>query len=215
MRNSTDGFVLSLLPQQMVETLAWKFRVTSDAVRNGIGSSTTALICGIAERAGDSIFMTRLFNLIHESEKGSVLRSFPDSELGVQAHVSTDLGEAFASMVFGNKQTAVENMVGRVSGLGAFAGRELMSLAASLTLVVLQHQIHDRGLKVSSFAKHMESEAAQTQGMLSVAIKHLLAGGFIPSTDVPLSTVLRRSSLVKEGVLLAGMIVLALAAFLY
>jgi OmpA-OmpF porin, OOP family len=211
--NSIVGTIMRLVPPQVTSSLVSSLDVSSAAVQLGIGTSVVVLIAGIANRASDPLFMIRLFDLARESDTNSVLRNLPDVARGASPSLVTERGSQLASMLFGHDQSTIEYLVGHRSGLGAFAGNQLMLLAAPLTLGVLGLQINDQGLNISSFTNFVSSEAEKISGILPAGTRSLLSGPSIPSATGTATTKAKRSGMMKDALPLFGLLSLVLMAW--
>ncbi len=130
---TTVGSVLSLLTRGITNSLAHRFGGTPAAVQTGIGTCANAIVVGAANRSSDTTLMARIFDLARNSTIGSLPGNLRDIALGTGAPAAEEQSQQLVALIFRNKKSDVEKMIGRFSGLGAFAGSELMSIAAPLT----------------------------------------------------------------------------------
>jgi OOP family OmpA-OmpF porin len=174
--------IMNLLTRQVTTSLADRLGASPAAVQTGIGTSVAALLAGIANRAGDSSFVSQVFNLVKSSNTQDILKTLPNLASGAGASSpATQQGLKLSSLLLGDQQSSIENFIGRQSGLTADAGRELMSLAAPLTAGFLGQQIRDTGLTSSSFANVIRSEAFKIQGFLPAGLPNLLSAVSVPA----------------------------------
>jgi OOP family OmpA-OmpF porin len=174
--------IMNLLTRQVTTSLADRLGASPAAVQTGIGTSVAALLAGIANRAGDSSFVSQVFNLVKSSNTQDILNTLPNLASGAGASSpATQQGLKLSSLLLGDQQSSIENFIGRQSGLTADAGRELMSLAAPLTAGFLGQQIRDTGLTSSSFANMIRSEAFKIQGFLPAGLPNLLSAVSVPA----------------------------------
>jgi OOP family OmpA-OmpF porin len=174
--------IMNLLTRQVTTSLADRLGASPAAVQTGIGTSVAALLAGIANRAGDSSFVSQVFNLVKSSNTQDILNTLPNLASGAGASSSaTQQGLKLSSLLLGDQQSSIENFIGRQSGLTADAGRDLMSLAAPLTAGFLGQQIRDTGLTSSSFANMIRSEAFKIQGFLPAGLPNLLSAVSVPA----------------------------------
>lgn len=173
--------VLGLVSPQVANTLATRLGVSAVNIQSALGSSVATLLGGIAHHSDDSAFMGRVFNLANGSNTQNIFSNLTNLALGVSTSHAAEQGMKLTSLLFGNQQSSVESLIGHRSGLGSAAGRELMTLAAPLTVGFLGQQIRDRGLTPASFAGFFSSEASKLQGMMPVGLSTLLAGASMPS----------------------------------
>jgi OmpA-OmpF porin, OOP family len=206
---------MNLLTRQVTSSLAERLGASPSAVQTGIGTSVAALLAGIANRAGDSGFVSQIFNLARSTDTQNILNTLPNLASGAPTSSPTmEGGLKLSSLVLGNQQSHIENFIGRQSGLTADAGRELMSLAAPLTAGFLGHQIRGTGLSSSSFADMIRSEASKIQGFLPAALPNLLPAVSIPAALGTAETTARDGGGRKVLYALIGPLLLGLIAWL-
>lgn len=209
-----DGIMERVTPQ-LANTLATRLGVSATAVQSGIGTSVAALLTGIANRAGDSGFIGRIFNLASNSNTQNIFNSVPNLALGASASHATEQGLKLTSLLFGSQHTSVENMIGRQSGLGAAAGSDLMAIAAPLTVGFLGQHIRDMGFAPSSFAGAIGSEVSKLQGILPPSLASLLASPSLSALATPVQEIGTASGGGKKGIfILIALLVLALLGWL-
>jgi OOP family OmpA-OmpF porin len=207
--------ILNLLTRQVTSSLADRLGASPSAVHTGIGTSVAALLAGIANRTGDSVFVSQVFNLLKGANTQNILNTLPNLASGAAASSPTmKQGLDLSSLVLGGQQAHIENFIGRQSGLSVEAGRELMSLAAPLTAGFLGNQIRDAGLNSSSFAVMIRAEASRIQGFLPAGLPNLLSALSIPAALGTAETTARNDGGRKLIYALIGLLLLALIAWL-
>jgi OmpA-OmpF porin, OOP family len=207
--------IMNLLTRQVTTSLADRLGASPSAVQTGIGTSVAALLAGIANRTGDSGFVSQAFNLLKGANTQNILNTLPNLASGAAASSPTmKQGLDLSSLVLGGQQAHIENFIGRQSGLTAEEGRELMSLAAPLTAGFLGNQIRDAGLNASSFAVMIRAEASRVQGFLPAGLPNLLSAVSIPAALGTAETTARNSGGRKVIYALIGLLLLALIAWL-
>ena len=225
MANSMVESIMNLVTPQLASSLASKLGASPTAVQSGLGTGIAALLGGLASRAGDSGFMSQIFNMVSGSNSQNILSSLPNLISGAGGPVA-EQGSKLTSLLFGGQQSKVEGLIGQQSGLGAGAGSMLMSLAAPLVTGFLGQQIRDKGLSASSFASLLSSEGSKIQGMLPAGLGALLGGGTVAATagaatsavgsSVPKDTVVTREGGgggMKTLLAILGVLLLALIAW--
>jgi outer membrane protein OmpA-like peptidoglycan-associated protein len=206
---------MNLLTRQVTTSLADRLGASPAAVQTGIGTSVAALLAGIANRAGDSSFVSQVFNLVKSSNTQDILKTLPNLASGAGASSpATQQGLKLSSLLLGDQQSSIENFIGRQSGLTADAGRDLMSLAAPLTAGFLGQQIRDTGLTSSSFANMIRSEAFKIQGFLPAGLPNLLSAVSIPAVLGTAKATDGEGGGRKLILTLIGLLLLALIAWL-
>jgi OmpA-OmpF porin, OOP family len=207
--------IMNLLTRQVTTSLADRLRTSPSAVQTGIGTSVAALLAGIANRTGDSSFVTQVFDLLKGANTQNILNTLPNLASGAGASSPTmKQGLNLSSLVLGGQQAHIEDFIGRQSALTAEAGRELMSLAAPLAAGFLGNQIRDTGLTSSSFAVMIRAEASRIQGFLPAGLPNLLSAVSIPAALGTAEATARNGSGRKVIYVLIGIVLLALIAWL-
>src|SRR5512141_2750408 len=94
MIDSLTGFI----SPQLVNSLASHLGESSDAVESGLQGGAAAMLGGIANHAGDSGFLERIFGLIKGSATDPIISSGLSSVLGGRQETGVaDLGSRFIS----------------------------------------------------------------------------------------------------------------------
>jgi OmpA-OmpF porin, OOP family len=207
--------IMNLLTRQVIVSLADRIGASPAAVQMGMGSSIAALLAGIANRAGDSGFVSHIFNLVKTSNTQGILNTLPNLASGAgPSSPAAEQGLKLSSMVLRDQQSQVESLIGRQSGLTADAGRELMSLAAPLTAGFLGQQVRDAGLTPSSFADMVRSEVSKIKGQLPAGLAILLSVVSVPAAFDTARATTGEGGGRKVILALIGLLFLALIAWL-
>jgi OOP family OmpA-OmpF porin len=207
--------ILNLLTRQVTSSLAERLEVSPPDVQMGIGSSVAALLAGIASRAGDSRFVSQVFQMVKAADTQNILDALPNLASGTGASSRVmELGSRLSSLLLRGQQSHVEELIGLQSVLATGAGREFMSLAAPLTAGFLGHEIRDTGLTPSAFADMIRREAAKIQGFLPLGFPRALSPVPIPGTLTTPAATAGESVGRKVGYTLIGLLLLALIAWL-
>jgi outer membrane protein OmpA-like peptidoglycan-associated protein len=125
-----------------------------------------------------------------------------------------ELGSKLSFLLLRGLQSHIEDLIGEQSGLGAGAGRELMSLSAPLTAGFLGHEIRHTGLTPSAFADMIRYEAAKIQGFLPLGFPRALSPVSIQGTLTTAEATAGEGIGRKVGYTLLGLLLLALIAWL-
>ncbi len=208
--NSIVDSITRLVPSQVISSLALRLGESSFAVQDGIDMSVATLIGGIAHHVGEPGFMMQLFNVVRRSNMSCVLSHLPYLATGASPSFTSEQGTRLASMAFGDRQKSIEYLVENHAGLGAFAGDELMALAAPLTAGFLGQQIEDRNLDVASFSSMIYLEAARIQRALPPGLGSLLSGSSVSSIDGKPISKENDYGRVRASIPLIGLLALAL-----
>lgn len=171
---------MSMLGAEGVSNLASSLGAPEQAVSSGIASSVASMIGGLAKDADNPSFMRQIFDLASNARpevNGPSLASTALSSGSAAPAVAPlmDAGKKFLSMIFGDQQNAVNEAVGRASGLGGGAARQLMGIAAPLLLSVLGRRVREDGLTTSSLRSDLLGEAAGMKHLLPTGLGNLLS----------------------------------------
>jgi OmpA-OmpF porin, OOP family len=207
--------IMNLLTRQVTSSLAERLGASPSDVQMGLGSSVAALLAGTASRAGDSGFVSQIFQMVKTADTQNILDTLPNLASGAGASSpAMELGSKLSSLLLRGQQSHVEDLIGDQSGLAAGAGRELMSLAAPLTAGFLGHEIRETGLTPSAFADRMRYEAAKIQGFLPLGFPRALSPVSIPAALITAEATAEEGIGTKVGYTLIGLLLLALIAWL-
>jgi len=207
--------IMNLLTRQVTSSLAERLGASPSDVQMGLGSSVAALLAGISSRAGDSGFVSQVFQMVKGADTQNILETLPNLASGAGAsYPATELGSKLSSLLLRGQQSHVEDLIGDQYDLAAGAGGELMSLAAPLTAGFLGYEIRDTGLTPSAFADMMRYEAAKIQGFLPLGFPRALFPVSIPGALTTAEAKDGESVGRKVGYTLLGLLLLALIAWL-
>jgi hypothetical protein len=192
--------VMENISPHTVNTLALELGGTTSAVQFGLRAGVASLMNELANYPSASPFMQRLYALAHK------LR--PDNENFAGIHAGLPATE-LTSMLLGNQQAVIEKAVGRHSGIGAYAGSDLLAAITPLTVGELGQRIYRQELDVPAFARLVRAEAARMRGMLPSGT--LRMSGPIPVSLIAPQENTKQHSITKELLLVGGALVLSLA----
>ncbi len=207
--------IMNLLTRQVTSSLADRLGVSPPDVQMGIGSSVAALLAGIASRAGDSGFVSQVFQMVKTADTQNILDTLPNLASGAGASSrAVELGSALSSLLLRGQQSHVEELIGLQSVLTAGAGREFMTVAAPLTAGFLSHEIRGTGLTPSAFGDMIRREAVKIQGFLPLGFPRALSPVAIPVPLIKAQATAGESIGRKVVYTLAGLLLLVLIAWL-
>jgi hypothetical protein len=207
--------IMNLLTQQVTSSLAERLGASPLDVQMGLGSSIAALLAGISSRAGDSRFVTQVFQMVKGADTQNILQTLPNLASGTgESSPGVELGSKLATLLLRGQQSQVEDLIGDQSGLAAGGGSELMSLAAPLTAGFLGYQIRDTGLTPSAFADMMRDEAVKIRGFLPLGFPRILSPVSTPAILTTRKVAAGRGIGRKVGYTLGGLLILALMTWL-
>jgi outer membrane protein OmpA-like peptidoglycan-associated protein len=171
---------MSMLGADGLGNLAGGLGASEQAVSGGIASSVASMIGGLAKHADNPSFMRQVFDLVSNVRSDINVSSLASAALSSGSAAPAvapvmDTGKKFLSMIFGDQQNAVNETLGRASGLGGSAMRQLMVFAAPLLLSVLGRRVREGGLTTSSFRSDLLGQAAGINHLLPTGLGNVFA----------------------------------------
>ena len=206
MTGSIVSSLFSTLDSRRIGEIASHLGESPQAVSSGLESSTASLIGGLANRAGDSTWMSQVFKLVSQAPSNvnipDLVNSVTGSIRGSSATSSLlDSGRDFLSMIFGPNQSSVFDTVGRSTGLRSSVITTLMSMAAPLLMSTLGRVVRETHMNPSGLKDLLISEGEGIRGLLpsgfSESLQGLPALQPTPAADtrpIALGTVAERTS---------------------
>lgn len=180
MASSIVSSIMSMLGADGLGNLAGGLGASEQAVSGGIASSVASMIGGLAKHADNPSFMRQVFDLVSNVRSDINVSSLASAALSSGSAAPAvapvmDTGKKFLSMIFGDQQNAVNETLGRASGLGGSAMRQLMVFAAPLLLSVLGRRVREGGLTTSSFRSDLLGQAAGINHLLPTGLGNVFA----------------------------------------
>jgi hypothetical protein len=207
--------IMNLLTRQVTSSLAERLGASPSDVQMGLGSSIAALLAGISSRAGDSGFVSQVFQMVKTADTQNILDALPNLASGTDtSSPAIELGSKLTFLLLRGQQSHVEDLIGDQFGLAAGAGGELMSLAAPLTAGFLGYEIRGTGLTPAAFADRMRYEAAKIQGFLPLGFPRILSPVSTPANLTKAEAEAGEGIRRKVGYTLIGLLLLALIVWL-
>jgi outer membrane protein OmpA-like peptidoglycan-associated protein len=168
--------------------LASRFGEPAQAVSQGLESSTAALLAGLANKVGDSTWMSQLLKLVSQAPPNvnvSDLTSAVTDPSRASPATSSLLnsGKSFLSLAFGGSQSSIVDAVGRSAGLRPGVVSSLMSVAAPLMMTALGRVVRDDRMNPAGLSKLLVNEAEGIRDVLPAGVSSLFN-----ATPTPLGT---------------------------
>ena len=135
--------------------IASRFGESKEAVSHGLESSTACLLAGLANKAGDSTWISQLFNVVSQAPSNANVSDLTGavadpSRASYATSSFLDSGKKFLSLVFGGNQWSIVDVLGRTAGLRPGVVSSLMSLAAPLMMTALGRLVRNDHMKRGS-----------------------------------------------------------------
>jgi OmpA-OmpF porin, OOP family len=196
--------VIGSVTSQLSGSLGSQLGESSDAIRKGLETGSASILGGIANKAGDTSFINKIFSMATSATSRS-------AAAGAGTSHTSDAASGLLSTVFGSQQSSIIDTIGRVSGLKPGSASGLMTALAPAVLGYLGTHIASSGLNASSFASLLKSEAPSISRVLPAGISFTAPVAQVP----PLATAVVREdkktnwlwpALLLGGLLLAGLL---------
>ena len=180
MTSSIFSSLFSTFDSHIIDDIASRFGQPKEAVSEGLESSTACLLAALANKAGDSTWLSQLFKLVSNSPS-NVSVSDLTSAVVDPSHVSSatssmlESGARFLSLAFGGNQSSILAAVGRSTGLRSGVVSSLMSMAAPLMMSALGRLVRDDHMKPAGLGRLLINEAEGIRDHLPAGVSTLLS----------------------------------------
>src|SRR5262249_24018953 len=214
MANSMLESILGMFTPDMQQALASRLGESPTGVQSGVSAATATTLSGLADRAGDSGFLSQIIGLLAGGTGQNILASLPSIASSGPSGTVGELINRFLTLVFGTQQGQAESAITQYAGLSSGAGLGLLKMAAPLVLGYFA-RLHAAGsLTTSSLGSALRDEASNLQGYLRVNLPALDAIGAKPARaafEMPVAAATTRAGWLVPLVI-AGALLLALLA---
>jgi OmpA-OmpF porin, OOP family len=186
MSSSILSSLFSTFDSHAIGEIAARFSQPKEAVSQGLESSTACLLSGLANKAGDSTWMSQLFKLVSNAPS-SVNVSDLTSAVADPGRASSatssllDSGKRFLSLAFGGNQSSIFDAVGKSTGLRGGVVSSLMSVAAPLMMSALGRLVRDDQMSPGGLGRLLVNEAEGVRGQLPAGVATLLNAPPVPT----------------------------------
>jgi outer membrane protein OmpA-like peptidoglycan-associated protein len=193
MPNSIFSSLFNTFDSRSIGEIASSFGQSKQAVSQGLESSTACLLGGLANRAGDSTWMSQLFKLVSDAPANvnvSDLTGAITNPSRASATTSSllDSGKRFLSLAFGGNQSSIFDAVGRSAGLRSGVVSSLMNMAAPLMMTALGRLVRDDRMNPAGLSRLLVHEGEGVRDLLPAGVSSLLNATPPPTAFVPPST---------------------------
>jgi OmpA-OmpF porin, OOP family len=186
MPSSILSSLFSSIDSRAIGEIASRFDQPREAVSQGLGSSTACLLSGMANKAGDSTWMSQLFKLVSKAPPNvnvsDLTNAVADPGRASSATSSLlDSGKQMLSLAFGGNQSSIFDAVGKSSGLRSGVVSSLMSMAAPLMMSALGRLVRDDHMNPAGLGRLLVSEAEGVRDHLPAGVSTLLNAPPVPT----------------------------------
>src|SRR5580693_4339273 len=186
MPSSIFSSLFSTFDSRTIGEIASRFGESKAAVSQGLESSTACLLGGLANKAGDSNWMSQLFKLVSQAPS-NVNASDLTSAIADPSRVSSatssllDSGKKFLNLALGGNQSSIFDTVARSTGLRSDVVSSLMSMAAPLMMTTLGRLVRDDHMNPAGLGRLLASEAEGVRDYLPAGVSTLLNAPSVPT----------------------------------
>jgi OOP family OmpA-OmpF porin len=193
MPSSIFSSLFSTFDPRTIGEIASRFGEPKEAVSQGLESSTACLLGGLANKAGDSTWMSQLFKLVSQAPSNvnasDLTSAITDPSRASSATSSLlDSGKRFLSLAFGGNQSSIFDTVARSTGLRSGVVSSLMSMAAPLMMIALGRLVRDDHMNPSGLSRLLVHEGEGVRDLLPAGVSNLLNASPAPAPTVTPST---------------------------
>lgn len=155
----------SVATPELAGNIASRLGEPTQNVSRGLQGGMAALLLGLVRKSGDPSAMQGIYDNINTSVNDGRVLDNPSELLTATDTGSpiTSLGSQFISNIFGNRSSAVNDVIARSSGLRAGVVGNLMQFAAPLVLAVLGRRVREGSLNADSFTRLITGERASIE----------------------------------------------------
>jgi OmpA-OmpF porin, OOP family len=179
MPSSIFSSLFSTFDSRTIGEIASRFGESKTAVSQGLESSTACLLGGLANKAGDSNWMSQLFKLVSQAPS-NVNASDLTSAIADPSRVSSatssllDSGKKFLNLALGGNQSSIFDTVARSTGLRSDVVSSLMSMAAPLMMTTLGRLVRDDHMNPTGLSRLLVHEGQGVRDLLPAGASDLL-----------------------------------------
>jgi OOP family OmpA-OmpF porin len=193
MPSSIFSSLFNTFDSRSIGEIASSFGQPKQAVSQGLEASTACLLGGLANKAGDSTWMSQLFKLVSDAPASVNVSDLTDAVTNPSRASSAtssllDSGRKFLSLAFGGNQSSIVDTVARSTGLRSGVVSSLMSMAAPMMMTALGRLVRDDHMNPTGLSKLLVQEGEGVRDLLPAGVSNLLKPVPTPATYVPPST---------------------------
>jgi len=189
MPSSIFSSLLSTFDARAIGEIASRVGESRESVSQSLESSTACLLAGLANKAGDSTWLSQLFNLVSQAPSNVNLSELTSavkdpSRASYAASSLLDSGKTLLALAFGNNQSSIVDAMGRSIGLRSGAASNLMSIAAPLLITALGRFVHNNHMDAAGLSRLLIHEGEGARDLLPAGVSNLLNAAPTPTATV-------------------------------
>ena len=193
MPSSIFSSLFNTFDARTIGEIASRFGEPKEAVSQGLESSTACLLSGLANKAGDSTWISQLFNLVSQAPSNANVSDLTGavadpSRASYATSSLLDSGKKFLSLAFGGNQSSIVDAVGSATGLRSGVVSSLMSMAAPLMMTALGRLVRNDHMNPVGLSRLLVDEGEGVRDLLPAGVSNLLNAAPFPTATVTPST---------------------------
>jgi OmpA-OmpF porin, OOP family len=151
---------------------------SESSTRQTLNGAVPSVLSGLAGMASTREGAGSLASLVRDGGFGAAAENVRSLFGGGSAtNNMVDSGQQLLSKIFGNKSSAVSDLVAKSGGVRSSSASKLLSLAAPLTLGILGKRAAAQGLDASGMASTLLNEKSEIAAAAPAGLSQLLGGG--------------------------------------
>jgi len=177
MATSMMDSILGLVTPNMRQALAARLGESPQAVQSGLGAATAATLSTLAEKSGESGFLSQITGLLGGGTGQTLLANLPSIASGSPSGAVTDVVNKFLPAIFGSQQSQVTNGIAQYAGLSPGSALGLLKMAIPLVFAYFAKAHSGDSLTTSSLGSMLRAEAPNLQQYLPSGLFSSRAAG--------------------------------------
>ena len=173
-----DG-LKALITPDVASKASSVFGESEAAVTKGLGAVLPMVLGGLANKATDRSFMSKLFDLVKEPAADGGILGTVSNLIGSGGSSSPvmGLGSRLMSMLFGGNTSTVSNALSSFAGVKSSTASSLLNLAAPLVLSFLGRTVRKEGLDSTGLTNMLLGQRSSILGLLPNSLSSVLDVG--------------------------------------
>jgi OmpA-OmpF porin, OOP family len=179
MPSSIVSSLLSTFDSRNISEIASHFCQPKEAVSKGLESSSACLLAALANRAGDTTWISGLFKLVSQAPSNvnvsDLMGAVTDPSRASSATSSIlSSGQKLLSLAFGGHQSSIIDAIGKSYGLRSGIVTGLMSMAAPMMISSLGRLVRNDRMNPAGLGSLLASESEGVRDLLPAGVSNLI-----------------------------------------
>jgi OOP family OmpA-OmpF porin len=179
MPSSIVSSLLSTFDSRNISEIASHFCQPKEAVSKGLESSSACLLAALANKAGDTTWISGLFKLVSQAPSNVNVSDFmgavtdPSRASSATSSILSS-GQKLLSLAFGGHQSSIIDAIGGSSGLRPGIVTGLMSMAAPMMISALGRLVRNDRMNPAGLGSLLASESEGVRDLLPAGVSNLI-----------------------------------------